>query len=153
MDRPGVLHAFLGKDFDGVFDCAIINTAALVHLLCGMSSPNEDARECGVYVLLLFLLSVPGLLAALIVYHNGHSLGLWWVYGATVFIVAFLRALRPSSKNSSTDKSVQQSGKDCPYCLERVPLEDEICPACHLRLYDPVLDGPPVGHPMTQQHA
>ncbi|HMD21828.1 MAG TPA: hypothetical protein VKH40_15995, partial [Alloacidobacterium sp.] len=64
------------------------------------------------------------------------------------FIIALPHAGLTSSKHSTP-----QGGKNCPYCHESVPMEDEICPACHLHLYDPVLHGPTPGSQMTHRHA
>jgi hypothetical protein len=105
-----------------------------------------------VYVLLLLLLSGLGLVPAFIAHHKGHSFAGWWVYGALVFIIALPHSLLMGS-NSFRDESMAQGARNCPYCHEPVPLEDDICPSCHLHLYNPVFDGPPIGSRVAQRHA
>ncbi len=102
------------------------------------------------HILLLLLLSSLGLFPAFVAYHKGHSFALWWVYGAVVFVIALPRALQTGSKNSLI---TLHPSRDGPYCRESVPLEDEICPACHLRLYDPALHGPPIENRMPHWDA
>jgi hypothetical protein len=104
-----------------------------------------------VYVLILFLLL--GLLPAFVARQKGHSFMLWWLYGALLFIVALPHAALIRTRFSEATDTALQAGKPCPYCEELVPQEDEICPFCHLHLYDPVLDGPAIGQPMTHRHA
>ena len=104
------------------------------------------------YVLLLLLLSGLGLFPAFIAHHKGHSFVLWWVYGALAFIVALPHSLLMGS-NSFRDESKAQGARSCPYCHESVPLEDDICPWCHLHLYDPALDGPTIRIHTAHRHA
>lgn len=94
----------------------------------------------------LFLL---GLIPAFVARHKGHSFLLWWLYGAVLLIVALPHAMVVRPRNVAE----MPGGKPCPYCEELVPQEDEICPFCHLHLYDPALDGPAIGQSMTHRHA
>ena len=98
-----------------------------------------------VIAVLLFL----GLLPAFLARQKGHSFLVWWLYGAVLFIIALPHAMVVRPRNTTE----MLGGKSCPYCEELVPQEDEICPFCHLHLYDPALDGPAMGHPMTHRHA
>ena len=98
---------------------------------------------------LIALLLLLGLVPAFVARQKGHSFLLWWVYGAALFLIALPHAMvvRP---RMTTEMA---AGRSCPYCEELVPEEDEICPFCHLHLYDPVLDGPVIGQGMTHHHA
>ena len=98
-----------------------------------------------VIAVLLFL----GLLPAFLARQKGHSFLVWWLYGAVLFIIALPHAMVVRSRNTTE----MLGGKSCPYCEELVPQEDEICPFCHLHLYDPALDRLAMGHPMTHRHA
>jgi hypothetical protein len=106
-----------------------------------------------VYVLLLVLLSVLGLFTASVAHHKGYSFAPWWLYGSLVFFIALPHALLMHSRNSFIGDEVLPGEKSCPYCQESMLLEDDICPACHLRLYDPLLDGSLIGNRVAQGHA
>lgn len=96
------------------------------------------------HFLLLVLLSVLGLFPAFIAYQKGHSFALWWLYGAALLVIALPHSLIVQGKTSDADEAVSLCAKVCPYCHESMGQEDNICPACHLRLYDPALDGPAI---------
>jgi hypothetical protein len=105
------------------------------------------------YAFLLLFLSILGLFPASVAYHKGYSFGLWWVYGALAFFVAFPHALLMHSKSYLIGDDLLPGEKLCPYCHESMPQEDDICPACHLHLYDPVLDGPAIKSGVARHHA
>jgi hypothetical protein len=143
----------LPKDFDAVV------TVPYKHCCVGSSSGwnelpphNQDARSFTLYVLLLLLLPGLGLFPAFVAHQKGYSFAQWWLYGTLVFIVALPHALLRRSKGSLLGNGRLPGDKTCPYCQESVPLEDDVCPACHLRVYDPALHGPPIEDCVAQRH-
>jgi hypothetical protein len=82
-----------------------------------------------------------GLIPASIARQKGHAILPWWIYGSVLFVVALPHAilLRATPEANMPE---DQSRKQCPYCAEWMPWEDDTCPACRLHLYQPGLDGP-----------
>jgi hypothetical protein len=97
----------------------------------------------------LISLILLGLIPATIAQHKGQSLVPWWIYGSLLFVIALPHAFALHSKLEDADDIGPHSGKkQCSYCTEWMPWEDDVCPCCHLHQYDPVLDGP--GYPVHQ---
>ncbi|HLH36781.1 MAG TPA: hypothetical protein VKX41_19065 [Alloacidobacterium sp.] len=95
----------------------------------------------------LILLSGLAFFPAFIAHQKGHSFALWWLYGATLFPLALPHSLFLNGKTVQTEKALE---KECPYCRESMPVEDDFCPSCHFHLYDPAFDGPAI---LTHRHA
>jgi hypothetical protein len=99
-----------------------------------------------VYIFVI-LLSVLGLFPAFIAHQKGHSFALWWLYGTVLFLIALPQSFFLDRKTAQHEAAYE---KDCPYCHESIPQEDDMCPCCHFHLYDPALDGPGI---LTHRHA
>ena len=83
---------------------------------------------------LLLVLILLGLVTAFIAEKKGRSFGLWWVYGAFLFIVAFPHALLMESDRV----------RKCPFCAEVVKKEAVVCRFCSRPLPAAAPDPPAV---------
>ena len=69
--------------------------------------------------LLVFLALLLGLIPAAIAKGKGRSFGLWWFYGAMVFIIALPHALLLETDISAIEKQQMGQGmKKCQFCAE-----------------------------------
>jgi hypothetical protein len=68
---------------------------------------------------------VLGLIPAVIAKNKGKSFGLWWSYGAALFIVALPHALimKPDRKGVERRLMSEEGRRKCPYCAELVKAE------------------------------
>jgi len=100
----------------------------------------------------LFFLPLLGILPARIASRKGYSFTLWWVYATVLFVFALPHSLLVLSRDRGIDGLSPENARLCPYCAELFPIEDSICPACHLRLCDPMVDGPCLEHGHAEPH-
>ena len=62
-----------------------------------------------------------GLIAAAIAKGKGRSFGLWWFYGAALFIIALPHALIMKANNAAIEQQLISEGmKKCPHCAELI---------------------------------
>jgi hypothetical protein len=86
----------------------------------------------------LFILAVLlGLIPAAIAQSKGKSFGLWWFYGAMLFIVALPHALIMGTDRSALDAKARLDGmKKCPFCAEMIQGEARVCRYCSRDLHE-----------------
>jgi hypothetical protein len=72
-----------------------------------------------------------GLIPAAIAKNKGRSFGLWWFYGAMLFIVALPHALFLKPDQDELDnRALGDGSKKCAYCAELIRKEAVVCRFC-----------------------
>src|SRR6266568_7589773 len=74
----------------------------------------------------LILLAVFGLIVGAIAKSKGRSFGLWFIYGALLFLIAFIHVIVIKT----------QTGKKCPKCLSKVDEDAQVCKFCRYHFTD-----------------
>ncbi|MEX1199685.1 MAG: hypothetical protein WEB02_02745 [Methylophaga sp.] len=73
-----------------------------------------------------------GIIVGLIAQHKGRSFGLWWFYGAMIFIIALPHALIMSPTAEALQEREKKAGRyRCPNCQEFIMKNAKICHYCN----------------------
>jgi hypothetical protein len=72
-----------------------------------------------------------GLIPAAIAKGKGRSFGLWWFYGAMLFIIALPHALIMKPDNAALEQQrISEGLKKCPQCAELIKPDARVCRYC-----------------------
>lgn len=79
----------------------------------------------------LMLAAIIGIIPAMIAQKKGRSFGVWWFYGAALFIIALPHSLllRPDQK-ALEEQQLADGMKKCHFCAEMIKEDAKVCRYC-----------------------
>jgi hypothetical protein len=101
--------------------------AAVLQILLPLAT---QADATGPFTPIFIIPVLIGLFPAAIARLKGRSFVLWWMYGATLFVVALPHALLLRRAASLEKRAFSDGLKKCPYCAEMVRKEAIVCKHC-----------------------
>src|SRR5580765_2363272 len=102
---------------------------------------NPTGQEQFIQTSVLLFATILGLIPAYIAHRKGRSFGLWWIYGAMLFIIALFHSLmlKPARPTATVESEpppqplppqLSEGTKHCCFCGQLIDELSTRCPVC-----------------------